>query len=55
MSRGTARPQARSRFGVGRQLAFDPRDSAGFVGDRHKHWLLPMQQAIIRFVLQARE
>ncbi|MBI5259196.1 MAG: ornithine carbamoyltransferase [Burkholderiales bacterium] len=40
-------------FSIGRELGFDPLGYAGFVGYQQKRWLLPVQQAIVRFVLGA--
>jgi hypothetical protein len=40
-------------FGVGRELLFDPKSYAGFAGYQQKHWLLPVQKAVLRHVLAA--
>ena len=38
-------------FSIGRELAFDPLHYAGFVGYEQKKLLLPVQKAILRYVM----
>jgi ornithine carbamoyltransferase len=39
-------------FAIGRELSFDPLAYAGFVGYQQKAMLVPMQRAILRYVLE---